>query len=345
MFTKLARKYKVSSPLDSIASIANPSVSAPVIGAPMPSSSISSAFGSTPGLDSNISASFGVSRPQTSPSSFGGGMTKSNSLAQPTFGEPPSTSTFGSRAPPASPSPFGRPLTQSTSSFGVAKQTVSLSVPSPFGPPATQSTSSFGVAPQAAPPSSTPVLIGGREPRDVLVAFYQKYNPSKLNEVDKVLIKYKNNEEHLFRNLAKKYNLDPSLFGLPTNPQSSGFGLAGSGSTQSGFGQITSFGESATSGFSSSSGFGEPVAAFGSPSVASTFRSPSAIGGHTFGSSTTVGMGGQPATFSSLATPGTSPSPFGGGTQTGGFGSMSGSGGFGGGFSGGGTTPFGAPRR
>jgi hypothetical protein len=56
-----------------------------------------------------------------------------------------------------------------------------------------------------------------------------------------------------------------------------------------------------------------------------------------------VGMGGQPATFSSLATPGTS--PFGGGTQTGGFGSMSGSGGFGGGFSGGGTTPFGAPRR
>jgi hypothetical protein len=179
----------------------------------------------------------------------------------------------------------------------------------------------------------------------MLVAFYQKYNPSKINEVDKVLIKYKNNEELLFRNLAKKYNLDPSLFGLRSNPQPSGFGSVGTGSTQGGFGQMTPLGESATSGFGSSLGSGQPTAAFGSPFGGSTFGSPSAVAGHAFGSPTAMGGGGQPATFASLATPGTSPSPFGSGTQTGGFGSMTGSGGFGGGFSGGGTTPFGAPRR
>ena len=365
MFAKLAKKYKVSSPLDSISETGKPSESAPITASPsllkttvppMPS------FSSTAGLDSGITP-FGASKPQASPSPFSSTIGKSSPISQSPFGEP-STNIFGS-VTPSSPSSFGHPSTKTVSSFGSAPQAAPSSS-SPFGPMSTQTTSAFSGAPQMAPSSSTSTLIGGREPREVLVAFYQKYNPSKLHEIDKVLTKYKNEEELLFRNLAKKYNLDPEVFGLPSNPQKSGFGSAGSGGMQGGFGQTTPFGESASSGFGSSLGSGQPPSTFGSPSGGITFGSSSAIGGHTFGSSSAIG-GGQVATFGSLASSGASASPFGGGTtgfgsmsgsgfgsmsgsgfgsmSGSGFGSMSGSGGFGGAFSGESATPFGAPRR
>lgn len=348
MFAKLAKKYKVSSPLDSIRKTDESSESAPVGAAPSPFKTAvppMPSFGSTAGLDSGI-APFGTSKPQASPSPFSSMIEKSSPIGQSPFGQP-STNTFGSMT--QSSSSFGHP-SKTVSSFGGAPQAAPPSSPSPFGPPSTQTTSSFGGAPQMAPPSSTSTLIGGREPREVLVAFYQKYNPSKLHEIDKVLTKYKNDEEHLFRNLAKKYNLDPEVFGLPSNPQQSGFGSAGPGGMQGGFGQTTPFRGSASSGFGSSLGSGQPPSTFGSPSGGSTFGSSSAIGGHSFGSSSVIG-GGQVATFGSLAASGASASPFGGGTtgfgsmSGSGFGSMSGSGGFGGAFSGASATPFGAPRR
>lgn len=57
-------------------------------------------------------------------------------------------------------------------------------------------------------------LFGGRNPRDMLLEFYQTHNPTKVNEVDKVLAKYAGKEELMFRTLAEKYNVDPSIFGL-----------------------------------------------------------------------------------------------------------------------------------
>lgn len=355
MFAKLASKYKVSSPLDSIGKTGQPSVLASVSAAPLhfktPVSPMPS-FGSMAGLDSGITPSFGTSKPQASPSPFSSTIEKTNLIGQLPFGQP-STNTFGSMTA-SSPSPFGQPSTQTVSSFGGAPQAAPPSSPSPFGPPSTQTTtSSFGVPPKMATPSSTSTLIGGRDPREVLVAFYQEYNPSKLHEIDKVLTKYKNKEELLFRNLAKKYNLDPEVFGLPSKPQQSGFGLAGPGSIQGGFGQTTPFGGGASSVFGTSLGSGQPASTFGPPSRGITFGSPSSIGGHTFGSSSAIG-GGQAATFGSLASsPGASAPPFGGGNQTSGFGSMSGSGfgsmsgsgGIGGAFGGASATPFGAPRR
>jgi hypothetical protein len=76
-----------------------------------------------------------------------------------------------------------------------------LASASPFGnaaPPL------FG-APAPSPMQPGPQkLFNGRPPRDLLLQFYQEKNPSKVSEVDKVLEKYRGNEETLFRNLAKK---------------------------------------------------------------------------------------------------------------------------------------------
>ena len=52
--------------------------------------------------------------------------------------------------------------------------------------------------------------------RDKLQEFYQTYNPKKLTEIDKVLEMYAGKGEQLFLNLAKKYNVHPSIFGIAT---------------------------------------------------------------------------------------------------------------------------------
>ena len=64
-------------------------------------------------------------------------------------------------------------------------------------------------------------LFDGRNPRDILLEFYQTHNPTKVNEVDKVLAKYEGKEELMFQTLAEKYNVDPSIFGLPKQAPSS----------------------------------------------------------------------------------------------------------------------------
>jgi Ca2+-binding EF-hand superfamily protein len=316
MFAKLAKKYNVPSPLDAAATIPAPGPSSTAFGktapspfatpvAPMPSSSnTTSVFGSTAKVT-------GVAFGAPSPSPFGA------STSQP-------SSSIGQ-------SPFGKPA---ASPFG--------SSPSPFGPPGTSQASPFGqqAAPQPAATPTSKTLIGGREPREVLVAFYQKYNPSKVGDVDKNLLKYKGNEELLFRNLAKKYNLDPTIFGLsPTPPASSA--PFGQPSASGGFGQTSQpFASPSTPGFGQTSTLGGGSATFGSLSPAPAFGSPSPIGG------------GQ-ATFGSMAQSRTQQTtPFGGSgmQQTGGFGSLSSGSSFGGGgaFGGGaapGGNPFGAPRR
>ena len=129
-------------------------------------------------------------------------------------------------------------------------------------------------------------------------------------------------EEELFRNLAKKYSLDPSIFGLSsastvstnsaTTPGISGMPLA--------FGQPTPLGGGTPFGMvlPSTPSFGSPPGAFGQ-----TFGS---AGASTMGSSSFGALAGAPAQpgFGALASPqgafGASP-PFGG------------------------SSPFGAPRR
>ncbi|OQS07939.1 hypothetical protein THRCLA_00071, partial [Thraustotheca clavata] len=50
------------------------------------------------------------------------------------------------------------------------------------------------------------------EYRSLLIAFYTQYNPSKLSDVDNVLLKYRGKEEKLFKNLETKYHVtfDPN---------------------------------------------------------------------------------------------------------------------------------------
>jgi hypothetical protein len=184
------------------------------------------------------------------------------------------------------------------------------------------------VAPTGAPGGA---LFGGRSPRDLLTSFYQQKNPSKLAEIDFVLNKYQGNEEHLFRNLSKKYNLDPSVFGLPSAPVVGAFGASTSSIAPSpvGFGQPSALG-----------GFGQTPAALGGGGI---FGSPAAPPTNTgfgvappssaFGGSSTAGFGASG--FGSLAHSSTPPAP-----GYAGFGSPSG-----GPAAPFGASPFGAPRR
>lgn len=123
--------------------------------------------------------------------------------------------------PPLAPSPFASP--QASQSVGP-----SFASPSPFSSSSSQnqqaSPFSFGSSTSNSPSQFNASLLhqqspgtasfSGKSARDTLYAFYQQRNPSKLGEVDKLLAKYQRNEEQMFRNLAKKYNLDPSVFGL-----------------------------------------------------------------------------------------------------------------------------------
>ncbi len=53
--------------------------------------------------------------------------------------------------------------------------------------------------------------------RDKLTQFYTDHNPTKLADIDAKLKQYANKEGELFAKLAKKYSVDPSVFG-PSKP-------------------------------------------------------------------------------------------------------------------------------
>jgi len=319
-----------------------------------------------------------VSGPAPAPSTFSGagGLT---SGTQAPFKSPfgsnntkvaPSPTPFG-QSVGVSPTPFGAPAGPSAS-FGQ----VTAAMPSSTGP--------FGSAPAPAPPLGTPGTFGGKNPRDILAQFYQQYNPTKLAEVDKLLAKYAGREEQMFRNLANKYNIDPSLFGLPGNTNTvatapSQFGAQPSGGSGGSFGQSSSLGGrmgglgggmissptpfgkamatapaaggvfGASSGTSANTGFGS-LASTNSPGFANAASSPF--------SGQSGGFGSNPGGFGSMGTSGVGgaaggsaggTSGFGGAAGSsagGGFGAMGGTGGAGfGAPSGGFASPFGGPRR
>mmetsp|Transcript_10312 Transcript_10312/g.15211 ORF Transcript_10312/g.15211 Transcript_10312/m.15211 type:complete len:636 (-) Transcript_10312:87-1994(-) len=340
MFAKLAQKYNAPNPLD------EPTVPKQGLGGQNPFAQTTSSANTVMSSSTAPSPSpFGApsllpkSQPQaTTPTPFSGG---SNApLSSSPFGaQTPFKSPFGGQAQKSTPSAFGNSAPSPFSSTPAAPfQGSSAS----FGQPAANiSTSSpMGTAPLSG--SAQPNAFGGRQPRDILVSFYQQYNPSKIAEVDKLLAKYTGQEEQLFRNLARKYNLDPSMFGIsgaaaaaPAASQTSSPSAFGSPSPtrgSTGFGQTSglggTFGSGAMSspspfGIATSSGFGgtatlgnnTPTTPFGSAGTSSN------SGGGTFGSSTNMSTSGG---FGALAqgTP----------TTTSTFGSGFGSSGTGGGF-------------
>jgi hypothetical protein len=330
MFAKLAQKYRVPDPL---ASTSSPATAVPFNASHSPfssgggSSQAASPF-SGGNQSQNVSPFMSTTGPATGQSSFGNANATNASPAAPAFGSStaPSPSPFGSSTTP-SQSLFGSSTAPPPSPFGQ-----SPSVPanaSPFGGMTSQPSAPSPVAPPGAPGGA---LFGGQSPRDLLTSFYQQKNPSKLAEIDKVLAKYQGNEELLFRNLCKKYNLDPSAFGLPAAPAVGGFGGSASSIAPSpvGFGQPSALG-----------GFGQTPAtlgggggAFGSPAAppANTGYGAAPPSSAFGGSSPAAGFGASG--FGSLAQSTPSPGYAGFGSPSGGpapapFGA----------------TPFGAPRR
>lgn len=312
MFSKLALKYRVSNPLTT---------------QPEPPSTLGGQKGERTTLqkpDSNFSSpSFGNITPSTV-------VPDNKPIAQkpPLFGGQPSTNSFafGPTTPQVAQPPafglasgstnstFGSGNAGSTSLFGSSSSS-STTMASPFGqsPAPSRTLSPFGstgigqAATSPAPSGSSSTLFNGRSARDLLHSFYQQYNPQKLAEVDKLLGKYQGNEEQMFRNLAKKYNMDPSVFGLPAAPPV-GFGAGGVASATSaspaGFGQPSSLGGGPTFG-----GVSSPAApSFGGSPFASTAAAPAGFGFGSLAQSPSSGFG---SFGSSASSPFSTSTPFG----------------------------------
>ena len=345
MFQKLATKYKVPSPLSDSTSqggtttgaasqatgFGSSSTSQTGFGSPAPTTSTttsaspfgasSSGFGSTttPAPASTSSSGFGMSA-STPFSSSAPSATSSPFGAKPTT----SASPFGATPGPAPSSIFGGSATGSTpSAFGSS----GLASPSPFGQSSTPGMGQSTPFGSTAAPAGQAKLFNGKTARDLLTQFYQEKNPTKVSEVDKLLQKYSGNEEQMFRNLAKKYGLDPSVFGVSAGPPALSSTPGGFGSPSGGFGQQSMLGGG---GMSSTFGGASP---FGSGNASgSTFGQSTPFGASSISSAGSQGFGALAQS--------SGPSAFGAGAPSSGFGSI---GGGGGAF--GGASPFGAPRR
>jgi len=292
----------------------------------------SSSTGNPTQQKSTISSSpFGSSAPSSSPfgtSAAGSGASKTGMF------QSTSQSPFASSNAQTSSTPFGNTSTPAQSPFGNVSASANTSSPfgstgglssaSPFG--STTAQTPFGASSPSPMQPNSQRLFNGKSARDLLHQFYQEKNPSKVAEVDKLLAKYSGKEEQMFRNLAKKYQLDPSVFGIaPGAPTStSGFG---SPAATPGFGQPSTMGTGASPFGQNSGGFGQPSTLGGGGSSMLSPKPP----GQTFGSGATAGFGASG--FGSLSQ--SSPSPFGG--QPSGFGSSAPQYGS--------PSPFGAPRR
>ena len=126
------------------------------------------------------------------------------------FGQTPAASPFGGSAP--APAPFGGSAFGSPSTLGAgAAGTSAFGSTSSLGAgaaPAFGSASSLGGAPAFGSASAlgTPGFgAAGGDARSKVVEIYQKCNPTKLGEVDKLLAKYAGREAELVLRLQKKY--------------------------------------------------------------------------------------------------------------------------------------------
>jgi hypothetical protein len=359
MFQKLSSKYKVPNPLEessnaskatgTSAGFSSPSGFGKLGTTPLPSKPTpSSGFGNTeskmgaspfasysgaPVQQKTTASSSPFGNPAPSSSPFG---TSSDENAGSKSGmfQPSTQSPFATSKSQTSSTPFGSSSAQAPTPFG--NSTPSANSGSPFGATGGLSSASpFGTTAAPTPfgaPSPSPMqptsqrLFNGKTARDLLHQFYQEKNPSKLAEVDKLLAKYSGKEEQMFRNLAKKYQLDPSVFGITTTAASPRPGFGSSAATPA-FGQPSTMGSGATPFGQSSGTFGQSSSFGGGASSISGPKSS----GQPFGAGATSGFGASG--FGSLAQ--SNPSPFGG--QSSGFGAPSPA------FRT--PSPFGAPRR
>jgi len=348
MFAKLAAKYKVPNPLEGMTKKSASDCS-----------SVSSGFGnlgSTSALPpisgfcatgvttSPFSSSSGTTGPQQNPANTSSPFGSSGPASSPTL----NTGMFSSNSggfQASTQSPFGTSNSSTnTAAFGRSPSATNSTVPaqSPFGestPFGAKTTGGFGNTTTPTPfgaPAPSPMqsnlqqLFNGRTARDLLLQFYQEKNPSKVTEVDKLLTKYRGNEDQMFRNLAKKYHLDCSVFGISSTTPNPGYSSV---VATPAFSQASTMGGGPSPFGQSPGGFGQP-----SPLGGGNGMSSSSPAGQTFGSGSTASYG--TSNFGSLTQ--ASPSPFGG--QSSNFGS--GNTGFGGSatpaFGG---SPFGAARR
>jgi len=236
MFAKLAKKYNTKNPLESFGNQPTSSLSSSTPGSgtpfgnqrpplgpssfPSTSASSSSPFTkmSTPNTTTTLAPAFGSPAPSPSlfrnslPAPIGGAPSFDGGSTFGALGGNAPTVAFGTGIAAPAPSPFGSPVAAPPpNAFGSAAGPA----PTPFGSQAP------GSAPFGSPPTPTPSgppergpRYPGNNAREVLQAFYQEKNPQKFSDIDKLLTKYQGNDEALFRNLAKKYNIDPTRFGL-----------------------------------------------------------------------------------------------------------------------------------
>ena len=330
MFAKLAKRYGVQNPLDRLRGngvVKTADKGSGLFGAEQTSKTVQIPSQQKPPLSQSP---FGNANMTTSTSPFGAPSLPSSSMrdsqrAYGGFGGAPG-SNFGSST--SSPLPFGG-------------NTALAASPSPFSAPPS-STSPFSAPPSSMPfgSASTPLTsaptFNGKSARDLLIEFYHNHNPAKVDEADRLLEKYRGNEEALFRNLAKKYNLDPSMFGLNSAPAPApgGFGSPsplGGGSNAFGGAPSTPFG---SGGFGSSSPLGQS-GVFGSAPVSASTPPTGSVFGSAAGS-TSLGATGFGSLAQSSPGQGFQSSP---GQGFGAFGSPSPPTTFGA------SSPFGAPRR
>ena len=151
----------------------------------------------------------------------------------------------------------------------------------------------------------TNVFGGENQIAQQVHAFYLKHNPTKVDEIPKLLEKYRGQEQELLRKLEKKYGVASPISGI--------FGGIGTGTTSpshfgsspasSIFGQQQTFGAGMnTFGQPTATSFGQPAATpFGQP-AASPFGQPAAT---SFGQAATTPFGQSAAT--SFGQPAASP--------------------------------------
>lgn len=181
-------------------------------GGPFGGSSSSTVFGglSSDGSSASASSPFGTSTPAPAPSQSPFGTTPPSPAPGPSpfvssspapVQSPFRTSTPG---PAPAPSPFASstpaPVQSPFASSTPAPAFGSMASQSPFGQ---QSSGGFSSTPFSQPPASSPfgataaaapstmapgsTTFLGKSPRELLTAFYQEKNPTKLSEVDKLL--------------------------------------------------------------------------------------------------------------------------------------------------------------
>lgn len=274
-----------------------PHLMAPPQAAPAP---VPSLFGAAPAPAAAASSPFASAQQQQPTSLFGAdAMTvtpRKTEEAKPgsLFGaDPPNND--GAMRDDVQQQPFGSGGATAPASGGNF-----FGAPAGFGAPAAVSSTAFGAAPAAASTfgmaqqQPAPPAFGGGGGGDIrskVLAIYQQCNPTKLGDVDKILLKYKGQEDKLLQNLQNKYaaqlggRMPAAAGGIP--------GAAGGAFGQPAFGAPTPLGGPMGGG----SGFGAPSQAQQTSSFAaysnmsSQFGAPSALGS----SAPTQGFGAQQA--------------------------------------------------